>query len=251
MRFSMCAIAVVILLGGCGPTEGDRKVLTEAYARYGVRDFAGTEDLAGKYIEKEPTAENVDEAFYLRGLARYGRGDRVGATADLGKAIEHTKRADLKCKAYMTMGDIAFDQYRWEDAVTDYQGAMGTGVKVEPRLEFRLGAALQAVGQWENARQHFAAVGVGGGDAALAERARERMEAKVFSLQFGAFKEGARAGELLRQVKGAGIQASVGSELHEKQLVFVVRAGSYTTWRDAEAGRKRVAGKYPGAVVVP
>src|ERR1700761_2645850 len=91
------------LLSGCGPTDADRQALSDAYGRYGAHDFAGTEELAGKYIEKEPTAENVDEAFYLRGLARYGRGDRIGATADLGKAIERTKRADLKYKAYMTL----------------------------------------------------------------------------------------------------------------------------------------------------
>jgi tetratricopeptide (TPR) repeat protein len=251
MRLRFYGVVVGLLLVGCGPTDADRKVLTDAYARYGTRDFAGTEELAGKYIDKEPTADNVDEAFYLRGLARYGRGDRIGATADLGKALERTKRADMKYKANMTLGDIAFDQYRWEEAVADYQKALGAGAGVEPRLQFRLGAALQAVGQWDNARAHFEAVAGPGGDAALAERARERMEARVFSLQFGAFKEGVRAGDLARQLKAAGIPANVASELRDKQLVFVVRAGSYTTWADAEAARKRVAVRYPGAVVVP
>src|ERR1700733_4152125 len=54
------------LVAGCGPTEADKKALRDAYSSYGAREFAQTETLAGFYIQNEPTAENVDEAFYLR-----------------------------------------------------------------------------------------------------------------------------------------------------------------------------------------
>ena len=252
MRIRSLFPLVALLLGACGPTPEDRKNLSDAYANYASRDFVGAETHAGAYIEKQPTADNVDEAFYLRGLARYGRGDRVGAAPDLQKAIEHSKRADLKYKAYMTLGDIAYDQNHWEAAAGDYQNAItsAVGMTVEPRLEFRLGVALQSLGQWDNARTHLVIV-VASSDAALAQRARERMAAKAFSLQFGAFKEGARAGELVRQLRAAGINASPASEMHGAQLVFVARAGAYTTLADAENARRRIAGKFPGVVVVP
>ncbi len=252
MRIRRLLPLAALLVSACGPTPEDRKNLSDAYGSYAARDFVGTETYAGAYIEKQPTADNVDEAFYLRGLARYGRGDRVGAVPDLEKAIEHSKRADLKYKAYMTLGDIAFDQNKWDEAAGDYQKAIlsAVGMTVEPRLEFRLGVALQAIGQWDSARGHLALVAASP-DAGLAQRARERIDAKAFSLQFGAFKEGARAGELLRQVRAAGINAAAASEMHNGQLVFVVRAGSYTTLADAENARKRVAGKFPGTVVVP
>ena len=252
MRIRPFLPLAALLVSACGPTPEDLKNLNDAYVNYAARDFVGTETHAGAYIEKQPTADNVDEAVYLRGLARYGRGDRVGAVPDLQKAIEHSRRADLKYKACMTLGDIAFDQNHWEEAAGDYQKAIASavGVTAEPRLEFRLGAALQAIGQWDSARAHLALVAASQ-DAALAQRARERMDAKAFALQFGAFKEGARAGELVRQVRAAGINAAATSEMHNGQLVFVVRSGSYTTLADAENARKRVGGKFPGAVVVP
>ncbi|HUO09601.1 MAG TPA: SPOR domain-containing protein [Phycisphaerae bacterium] len=253
MRVRVCTALSALLLVSCGPTEADKKVLSDAYVSYASRDFAGTENLAGTYIQKEPTAENVDEAFYLRGLARYGRGDRAGAAADLQKAIEHTKRADLKCKAYMTLGDIAFDEGKWDEAAANYQKALGAGVAagtVEPRMEFRLGVALQAIGQWDHARPHLA-IAAASKDAALAQRARERLEAAAFTLQFGAFTQGARAGELQRRLKAAGIVASANSEMHNGQVVFVVRAGNYTTLADAELARRKLAAKWPGVVVIP
>jgi tetratricopeptide (TPR) repeat protein len=241
-----------LVLTACGPTASDRKNLSDAYSAYAARDFAGTENAATSYIQKQPTADNVDEAFYLRGLARYGRADRVGAAADLHNAVDRTKRSDLKYKAYMTLGDIAFDQNQWDEAAADYRKAIASavGITVEPRVEFRLGVALQSLGQWDSARAHLALVAASR-DAALAERARERMGAKAFSLQFGAFKEGARAGELVRQLRSAGINAAASSEMHNGQLVFVVRSGAYTTLADADNARKRVADKYPNAVVVP
>jgi len=244
---------LLILAAGCGPTEADKKALRDAYSSYGAREFAQTEVLAGMYIQNEPTAENVDEAFYLRGLARYGHGDRVGAAADLEKAVAVSKRADLKFKAYFTLGDIAFDQFKWDEATDDYQKALGfaSGAKSDVRIDYRLGVALQGIGQWDSARPYFQAVIAANGDEVLVERARARIEMSAFSLQFGAFGQGTRAGELAKQLKSAGINTTVGSELHDKQLVFVVRWGSFGTWAEAEAARGHMAVKYPQVTVVP
>jgi tetratricopeptide (TPR) repeat protein len=252
MRIRLFFPLAAILLTACGPTAADRKNLSDAYASYAARNFIAAENAATAYIQNQPTADNVDEAFYLRGLARYGRADRVGAAADLHKAIDRTKRSDMKYKAWMTLGDIAFDQNHWDEAAGDYQKAIASaaGITAEPRLEFRLGVALQSIGHWESARANLA-LAAASTDAALAQRARERMDAKAFSLQFGAFKEGARAGELVRQLHAAGINAVATSEMHNGQLVFVVRSGSYTTLADADSARQRIAAKYPNAVVIP
>lgn len=252
MRIRTLLPLAALLFSACGPTPADRKNLSDAYASFAAHDFTATEKSASAYIQNQPTADNVDEAFYLRGLARYGRGDRIGAAPDLQKAIDHSKRADLKYKAYMTLGDIAFDQQHWDDAAADYQKAItsGVGITVEPRLEFRLGVALQAIGQWDNARKHLEIVATSS-DAALAARARDHLNARAFSLQFGAFKDGAHAGELLRQLRAGGIDAAVSSEMHNGQLLFVVHAGAYTTLADAEGARKRAAAKYPGVVIAP
>ena len=148
MRIRQSLPLIALLFTACGPTPEDRKNLSDAYSAYATHDFIATESHAGAYIQNQPTADNVDEAFYLRGLARYGRGDRINAADDLQKAIDHTKRPDLKYKAYMTLGDIAFDQNHWQDAADDYQKAISAavGIPVEPRLEFRLGVALQSIG---------------------------------------------------------------------------------------------------------
>ncbi len=72
--------------------------------------------------------------------------------ADLRAALSKTTRADVKGKSNRALGDIAYDREQWAEALKDYQGAVESGFAFPPAtqtyLDYRMGAVLQAQGQW-------------------------------------------------------------------------------------------------------
>jgi tetratricopeptide (TPR) repeat protein len=259
---AMLRLAMAMLLGvaavmdGCTATVADRKALAAGYTDYQARKFDEAEAAANGYLAKYPSADNADEALYLRGLARLGRGDKGGAAQDLRAAIARSRRKDLQAKAHRALGDIAFDGTQWAEAQKEYATALtsGAGGTEAGYVNYRLGAALQAQGRWDEAKPYLEKAAVGG-DAAVAERAREREGARYFTLQFGSFREAGNANALVREVNGANVlsgqQAGVFPEAHDGQTLYAVRAGGYATWAAADGARAKVLGKYPLVTVYP
>ncbi len=251
--FSIVAIVAAASLGlaACTATVADRKALAAGFTRYQARDFDAAEAAASAYLAKYPAADNADEALYLRGLARVGRGDRGGATPDFTAAIARTRRPDLKAKAWRALGDIAFDASNWPEAVKDYQFAL-TGPAGGPSayLNFRIGCALQAQGQWVRAKP-FLDKAAASGEAPYAASAAERAAAQYFTLQFGSFSDPGNANNLARELQAAGTSAGVFPVTHDGRPIYAVRAGGYATWSAAESARAKVQARYPVAVIYP
>jgi tetratricopeptide (TPR) repeat protein len=264
----MVVFLIAAFLAGCLPTEAQRRALEDGFAKYSARQFVESESIANEYIKQNPTVDNIDEAYYLRGLARFSRNNKQGASEDLLAAIEKTKRSDLKGKAYRTLGDIAFDGDKWQQAFDYYQqsltavasasvgngaanGQAGPRPKADAYLHYRSGAALQNLGQWDKARPFFQTVIATNSDPAQTARSVTRINARNFSLQFGAFSESGKAAELIRQLKAANITATASTEMRESQLLYLVRSGTYGTYQEAEVARGKLLAKYPAVVVVP
>jgi tetratricopeptide (TPR) repeat protein len=248
---------LLMVLGGCGTTEADKKSLQEGYALYGARKLDQSEAVATKFIEKNPDSPNVDEALYLRALSRLSRGgsvNRVQAAEDLRQAIARTQRPDLKAKAYRALADIDFDAMKWKEAREGYEKAMAGAPAKGPLmsyLDYRIGACYQAVGEWDKSRPYFQKVAADNADAYLVERSVVRMYAQSYALQFGAFQEGPKAAELVNALKGNGIAATIVSEMREGKLLYMVRSGSYKTWAEADGQRDRMLARYPLVTIVP
>lgn len=242
-----------LMISGCAASDADKKALQQGFADYNARHFDLAETAATGFIQKNANVPNVDEAYYLRGLARLGRGDKAGAIADLQVALQKTQRNDLKAKSLRTLGDIAYDEQTWTEARDDYQKALtfSPDAKEESYLEYRMGATLQSLGQWDAARPYFQRVIVLNADSSLNERALARMNARSFSIQFGAFADVRKAGELKARLIATGLSATVATESHAGQIQFFVRYGNYLTQDIADAARKYLLTKYPAAVVVP
>jgi tetratricopeptide (TPR) repeat protein len=243
--------AGVLGLIGCTATAADRKALAAGYAQYQARQFDQAEQAATAYMTKYPSAENLDEALYLRGLSRLGRGDKGGGAQDLTAAIARSKRNDLKGKAYRALGDVAYDAMHWGEAQRDYGRALAVGGGgAAGYVNYRMGAALQAEGRWDEAKPYLDKAAASG-EAAVADRAAERAAARYFTLQFGAFRESGNATALARELNAAQVPAGVFKETHEGQTVYAVRAGGYATWAAADGARAKVLGKYPLVTVFP
>lgn len=247
----LAAMAVALGLAGCTATDADRKALAAGYAQYQSRQFDQAEQAATGYMTKYPSAENLDEALYLRGLARLGRGDKGGAAQDLTAAIAKSKRNDLKAKAHRTLGDIAFDGTRWPEAQREYEQALAAGGGgAAGYVNYRIGATLQAEGRWDQAKTYLDKAAASG-EANVADRAAERAGARYFTLQFGSFREPTNANALARELNAGQVPAGVFKETHEGQVVYAVRAGGYATWAAADGARAKLLAKYPLVTVYP
>jgi tetratricopeptide (TPR) repeat protein len=244
-------LLVAAILAGCAPT--DPKSLQSGFDKYQSKQVDQAEAIADTYIRANPNAGDIDQAYYLRGISRMTRGNRTAATDDLLTAIKKTARADLRSKAYRALGDMAYDQQKWADAVKDYQAGLDNITLDKPTItyfNYRIGAALQAQGDWARSEPWFAKVIAARDDAALADRAVRRLHATSFALQYGAFQDRASAQALITQLQASGITATLASEIRgDNKLWVLVQSGSYTTWAEASNARTRVPAKFPVLIV--
>ena len=253
-RFSVLLLAILAsALSACAiPTDKDKADLANGFTQYTQRQFSPAGAIASNYIQKFPNDEHIDEAYYLRGLARQGTGDKVGATQDLTAAIAKTKRLDLKSKANRALGDLAFDAQRWDDAIAFYQASIkDVPEPIDSFAYARLGASLQALGKWDEARSYFLKVIETNADPALTQRAIVRKNARSFELQFGAYQDAANARTLAAQLKTEAIVAIPTSELRDGKLWYLVRSGAFHTYAEADLARKRYLPKHPLIIIVP
>ena len=122
--WSGTALTLSLLLG-CNTEKVP--TLKEGFDKYNARQVEESEAIADKIIAANPNAPTVDEAYYLRGLSRMTRNNRVGAAADLKEAIARSQRTDLKAKAWRALGDLAYDQTKWDEAQKNYEQAIAVG----------------------------------------------------------------------------------------------------------------------------
>jgi tetratricopeptide (TPR) repeat protein len=252
-------LAPSLLLLSCVTTEADKQSLQKGFDSYSGRNLDDAEAAATRFIDANPASPNLDEAHYLRGLTRLTRGgsaNRALAAEDLRTALQKSNRQDLKTKAARILrrieGDTHFDADRWKEARAAYQEALaGASPTDTAYFNYRIGACLQAVGDWDAAEPYFKTVVADNADPVLTERSIARMYAKNFALQFGAFQERPRATELLAQLKQSSIPATVVTETREGRLLYIVRSGTYKTWHEADAARDKLQSKYPLVTIVP
>lgn len=247
-------MGVVVLLAGCVEApKRDRAALERGFEQYGSRQYVLAERAAGEFIAKYPKDPAVDEAFYLRGVSRMARGEKAGAAADLNEAIAKADRADIKAQANRALGEMAFDGGRYEQAIGYYQAALGHYPKERPDslTLYRLGASLQALGRWDEARPYFARVVALRQDPALVQRAVNRKDLNGYALQFGAFSTEKGAMDYARALRARGVQAVVVREMGDRSLLYLVRAGTYRTFAEADVARSRIYKAYPQVRVSP
>jgi len=231
-------------------------LLAEGFTQYSARQFDKSHTAADEYIRKNPNAANLDEAYYLRGLSRISRNEKPAAAQDLQAAISKTKRADLKAKANRALGDIAYDAARWQDAIACYQISLATAPPspvAGVHINYRLGTCHQNLGQFAISKPYFQKIitpPLSNTDPAYLRSALVRIEAKVFSLQFGAFRDQPNAAALVQQLKPA-LTATIATELRDNQLLYLVRTGSYPTLAEAQSARARLLAKYPNITIAP
>lgn len=244
----------VLLLAACTQaSSADRQSLRNGFDQYAGRRYDQAETAAAHYLQKYPQDPNVDEAYYLRGMARMGKGDLPAAAQDLHTAITRSQRNDLKAKSYRALGDMAFDAQRWEQAIDYYGRALPfyPPSQREPMVLYRLGSAEQNLGLWVAAKPHFQQAAQLLKDPALRQRAMNRANATAFSLQFAAFASQANAQAEARRLQSLGVRATIVPEFNDRSLIYTIRAGIYRDFASADEARRQLLPRFPAVRVAP
>ncbi len=227
------------LLGCNGQlTPQAKDLLRQGYDAYGRGADSETIQRMDAFLRQNSRSNRADEAYYLRGLARYRQGDRPGAQADLNEALSQTERKDIRVGARLALGELAYEDGEMALAENAYRQALAdieAGQKPADRVYYRLGCILQRQGRWRDAsgqfrrlRHHFA-------DSELAGRAERRVHCDSWTVQVGAFRSKSSADELAADLRRQRLQAFTQPITEGGTLLFVVQVGLYPTYEQAAA----------------
>ena len=241
-------------LAGCNAAmspEG-RKFLEAGNSAYLRGDDKQAIESTSRCLQLHAGIEESGEAYYLRGLARCRSGDRSGGKADLAAALDVTRRKDLMALAHAKMGHLAYESGDMTEAEVHYAAALARpGPQAPPAddVMYRLGCLLQRQGRWREADRQFDKLMYSYGNGELAKLAKDRVRAHRWSIQAAALGNQAAAGDLLKKLGQAGLDARIDLELRDGRMMRLVRVGAYSTRAEAltELGpvRKICSDAYP------
>ncbi len=249
--FAAFALAFV---AGCQSTpQTPRANLSAGYQAYQNHDFAAAHNTAAAFVRANPKSPNIDEAYYLAGLAQEAQGHVAAAQTDYLAAISHSSRPQLISKSSAALGDIAYAAGHFQRAIAYYQRA----AQVDPAVGLpvpalmRLAISQQNVGDWAAANATFSAIEQAAPGTTAALIAQQRYGQNHFCVQFGAYSLSSAAWNEIRLLHLAGVNALVVAQSLHGQTLYLVQSGFFSTFKAALAARTVWAVHQPQAIVVP
>ncbi len=252
MAGGACFVAALTGCNGEATPEG-KILLQNAAAAYGNGQYEATVRNVDAFMIENAKSSRADEAFYLRGLARYRLKQYDAAVSDLEQAIDRTKIARIKSNSLNALGDIAYDRNNMVLAGHLYEQALENterGKKPADHSCYRLGCTLQRQGRWAEADPYFQKVIYFFDGSELAKLASRRVNCVAWSIQAGAFEKKANAEKAAAEFAGSGIQATALPVVESGKLVYIVQVGRYATYEQAVATLDKVRKTKGDAFVV-
>ena len=247
----------VTALLGCLGCQGTLSPQGRQWLQNGYRASAAGEhrtviETTDAFLGEYARSSRADEAYYLRGLAKYHLADRNGAKADLSAALEKTDKREVRGKAALALGDLAWDAEDMAASAEMYRTAvdnMDAGVTPADHAAYRLGCALQRLGRWQEADLQFSRVMELFPGTVLGSRAARRVHGRAWAIQVAAFGDRAHAEALVRGLAERGVQAAASAMLEDDKPVFVVQTGRFSTWEQATSALPSLKKLQPDAFV--
>ncbi len=255
-----CILIALAALGGCAFFAGCQSTaavgqvnLAAGYREYQLHDYAAAHNTATAFIQADSTSPNIDEAYYLAGLAQEAQGHVPAAKTDYMAAIAHSSRPQVISKSSAALGDIAYARGRFASAITYYQRAAtadpAVGLPISGLMQ--LGISQQNVGDWAAANTTFSAIEQSAPGTTAALIARQRFGQTHFAIQYGAYSLSTAAWNQVRVLRSNGIYAVVVTQNLHNRPMYLVQSGFFPTFKVAMAARTAVAARQPQAIVVP
>jgi len=249
----MLGLGGAALAAGCSGAAQQQDNIDDAKVALGGQRYETVIEDANKVLDEGPNAD----AYYLRARAEEERpkpdpeieaSDLSKAREDYQAALEQAPPAGLKSAIELGLGNVAFDQEDWGEALGAFSAALPTLDRPEwrgPAL-FRMGVCQQRLGQFDAADQTFEAVITQFAGTEWADRATSLEGMHVFYVQLGAFAKPQDAQHVLSTASGVGVPL----QLMQDQDLTLVRGGPYTTYNAAKLAKAQLAGVNPDAVIV-
>lgn len=238
--------------GALGPAE--RELLLSGYKAYETGDDQATINRMDTFLRDHRRSRRADEAFYLRGLAKFRMKNRAGAKSDLTAALERTEHDELGAKAAVTLGGIAYEDGDAATAERMYRLVLENtdrGAKPADHAHYRLGCVLQRQGRWKEADLHFDRVMYLFQETDLSQLAQRRVRCNAWTIQAAAFRDRKRANVLVAELKSQKLPAVIKFDQDRTGLLYIVGIGSYATHKQAVNALANTKGLDRDAFVAP
>lgn len=256
MRRGLWFVGSVVLLAGCGELPPNmRQNVVDADKAYRKHDIATATKKSDEVIAQYAGVPETAEAYYVRAMCRIEQGRARDAMADLQACVQISKRPDLTAKAYASLGGIQHDLGNLQAAAASFQKAVQKLPNAPPadQVRLRYGICLQRLGMWDEARTQFSALLSKFPTSPYAEDARRRLNWSnpFFAIQCGAFVQRSQADALIQKLRSAFSESWVDPESRFGRPMYVVYAGKYGTFAEADSGLRNARRLTPEAFIVP
>jgi tetratricopeptide (TPR) repeat protein len=207
------------------------------------------------FVVNTGNGPEAGRALYIRGLSHARSGKRARAYTDLRAAAAQSDDAQVVWRSEFALGELSFEDGDWAAAKRRYSAAVGAMRPIPPmdRGLYRLAVSAQRLGEWEQGRGHFELLVRRFPRSPLAGSARRILHyaPRYFTLQCGAFAVSKNADALKRQLAREDISAVVRREVRGGRRLYIVYAGRYSTYADAQRGLTEIRRQVPDAVIWP
>ncbi len=253
---SLLIVALGGVVSGCAALPGPAvRQIREADAAYSAQRYAEADKILSPVIDDYMASPDIAEALYLRGLCRLRTGRSVEAQADLEGALERSQRPDLTDRLHTQLGNLEFDQERYNRAVGYYEDSYRDLPNRAPkdRVGLQYGLALQRLGRFGEAREVFNDVATHFTDTDFGAEARRKATwaHDYFTIQCGAYRDIAAAHRLAQTLKDKGVDALAVPEEGVSSKLYMVRVGRYRTYAAARQALPGVQRAQRDAFITP
>lgn len=229
--------------------------IAEIEAAYLRGEYASVIQVGEALAAQPAMAARQEQLWYLTGMAHLQRGEFAEAEQALQQVVTQFPEGRWRPEAELGMADIQWQTGDPAGAVTRYeelQARLGAAHPLAVRLQYQLGMAARAAGQWDKARAALQGVVQQfpqSFEAALAQQVLQQAEF-AFTIQVGAFGVSANALRLQRELARRGYAATVDRTTADGQAIHRVRVGQFATREEADRTAQRLrADGFPAKVV--
>lgn len=250
-----CAVsALIVTAAGCNGTLSPeaKQLLLSGYASCNKGDDRATIRHMDEFLVANSRSRRANEAYYLRGLAKYHLKNHAGAKADLQAALSSPQHKESRMPALLAMGDLAYETDDIDLAAEMYRqalGLIGQGQKPSDHAHYRFGCVYQRQGRWGDADVQFSKVINFFRVSKLAGLARRRIHCIAWTVQAGSFERKANAERLRKKLAESALAAEVQIDLQKGRLLYLVQVGRYPSYERAASLLPRVKRHSSGAFV--
>ena len=249
-------LLIAITMAGCDRLPASAvKQIRQGHDAYRQQNYVRARHLLSPVISAHPTAPDVGEAYYVRGLARLKGRQVEQARQDFLAGLRVTDRSELRSLLHAQLGNLAYEAGQYESAANHYRRARPDLPDHPPsdRILLRYGIALQRCGRFREGKLVLADLltRFPSGPAAAEARRRVGWVGDYYSIQCGVYAQQANAEATARRLRAKGVTASAWRETRNGSTRYVVRAGRYARRANAKRALPQVRRVIPDAFVVP